>query len=221
MPVVAGVDFGTLSVRVPLLDSERGRLGTASAAYPLHCKASDPEFATQSHEDQVHALVTAMRSVLAQTGVPGASIKSIALDTTGSSVIPVDSSMQPLGEYYMWCDHRAVAEAKEITAAAHAAGLEAITWCGRVYSHEWGWAKLLHFLRHNPGLRDRFATAFEHCDMVAATLCGIPRPADVKRSACAMGHKWFWSLRWGGLPPQSFLSGVDPLLDGHTRQATG
>ena len=36
MPIVAGVDFGTLSVRVTLLDSEKGRLGTASAGYALH-----------------------------------------------------------------------------------------------------------------------------------------------------------------------------------------
>ena len=53
MAIVAGVDFGTLSVRVTLLDSERGRLGTASAEYPLHRKQEDPDFATQSHEDQM------------------------------------------------------------------------------------------------------------------------------------------------------------------------
>jgi hypothetical protein len=48
MAVVAGVDFGTLSVRVTLLDSDRGRLGTASAGYPLHRRREDPNFATQS-----------------------------------------------------------------------------------------------------------------------------------------------------------------------------
>ena len=57
MAIVAGVDFGTLSVRVTLLDSERGRLGTASAGYALHRKREDPDFATQSHEDQMKALV--------------------------------------------------------------------------------------------------------------------------------------------------------------------
>ena len=36
MTIVAGVDFGTLSVRVSIMDSERGRLGTALAEYPLH-----------------------------------------------------------------------------------------------------------------------------------------------------------------------------------------
>jgi len=92
--------------------------------------------------------------------------------------------------------------------------LEAIHWCGDVYSHEWGFAKLLHWLRHNPDKRERFATALEHCDMVAATLTDITEPAKIKRSICAMGHKWMWNPRWGGLPPQSFLSRIDPLFDG-------
>jgi L-ribulokinase len=214
MAIVAGVDFGTLSVRVTLLDSERGRLGTASAGYPLHRRREEPDFATQSHDDQMRALVQATRDVLAQSGVAGSEIAALALDTTGSSVIPVDAKLQPLDEYMLWCDHRAHKEAREITALAHAEGLEAIEWCGGVYSHEWGFAKLLYWLRNNPEKRASFATALEHCDMVAATLAGITDAAAVPRSICAMGHKWMWNERWGGLPPQAFLSKLDPLFDG-------
>lgn len=221
MRVVAGADFGTLSVRVTLLDSEQGHLGTASASYPLHRRREDPDFATQSHADQMDALAEAMRAVLAQTGTSGDVVEAIALDTTGSSVIPVDAQMQPLGEYYLWCDHRAQGEAEQITVLAHEQGLEAIEWCGGVYSHEWGFAKLLHWLRHNPDQRAQFASAFEHCDMVAATLCGITDPALVKRSACAAGHKWMWNPKWGGLPSQEFLSSVDPLLDGVRAKLAG
>ena len=93
-------------------------------------------------------------------------------------MIPVDADMQPLGEYYLWCDHRAKSEAQEITALAHQQKIEAIEWCGGVYSHEWGFAKLLHWLRHNPDKRARFASAFEHCDMVAATLAGVTDPSQ-------------------------------------------
>jgi L-ribulokinase len=212
--VVAGVDFGTLSVRVTLLDSARGRLGTASADYSLARRRDDPDYATQSHADQMQALVRATRQVLEQSHVDGQDIAAIALDTTGSSVIPVDASLQPLDDYYLWCDHRAHEEAKQITELALEEDLEAIHWCGDTYSHEWGFAKLLHWLRHNPEKRNRFATALEHCDMVAATLSGVTDPAKVKRSICAMGHKWMWNPKWGGLPPQSFLSKVDPLFDG-------
>ena len=221
MRIVAGVDFGTLSTRVTLLDNERGRLGTASASYPLHRKREDPDYATQSHFDQMDALAKAMRDVLQQTGVDGAQVEAIALDTTGSSVIPVGRAMEPLGEYYLWCDHRALREAEEITALAHQRGLEAIEWCGGVYSHEWGWAKLLHWLRHNPERREQFASAFEHCDMVAATLCGITDPKLAKRSVCALGHKWLWNPRWGGFPPEEFLTELDPLLGGVREKLAG
>jgi L-ribulokinase len=214
MAIVAGVDFGTLSVRVTLLDSVRGRLGTASASYPLHRRREDPDFATQSHADQMQALVNATRGVLQETGTAGKDVVALALDTTGSSVIPVDDHLQPLDDYMLWCDHRAHKEAQQITELAHAEKLEAIDWCGGVYSHEWGFAKLLYWLRNNPDKRDRFATALEHCDMVGATLIGITDPAEVPRSICAMGHKWMWNPKWDGFPSQEFLSKLDPLFDG-------
>ena len=79
-----------------------------------------------------------------------------------------------------------------------------------MYSSEWGFAKLLHWLRHNPEKRDRFATAFEHCDMIAATLCGIRDLDQAPRSICAMGHKWMWR---GACPPSNFWASVDALLE--------
>jgi len=188
MAIVAGVDFGTLSVRVSIVDSERGLLQSAVAEYPLHRKREDPEYATQSHEDHMRALASATREAVKKAGISGDQVEAIALDTTGSSVIPVGKDMQPLGEYYLWCDHRAKGEAAEITAAAHREKLEAIEWCGGIYSSEWGFSKLLHWLRHNPGKRSEFVSAFEHCDMVAATLCGITDPKKAKRSICAMGQ---------------------------------
>ncbi|HUN60611.1 MAG TPA: ribulokinase [Candidatus Sulfotelmatobacter sp.] len=214
MAIVAGVDFGTLSVRVSIVDSERGLLATSLAEYPLHRKREDPEYATQSHDDQMRSLAAATREAAQKAGISGAQVEALAIDTTGSSVIPVGENLQPLGEYYLWCDHRAKGEAAEITAAAHGEKLQAIEWCGGVYSSEWGFSKLLHWLRHNPDKRSKFVSAFEHCDMVAATLCGITDSRKVKRSVCAMGHKWLWNASLGGLPPEEFLVKVDPLFKG-------
>jgi len=221
MAIVAGVDFGTLSVRVSIVDSERGLLATALADYPLHRKREDPEFATQSHDDQMRALASATREAVKQAGIAGDQVEAIALDTTGSSVIPVGKNLEPLDEYYLWCDHRAKQEAAEITDAAHREKLPAIDWCGGVYSSEWGFSKLLHWLRHNPAKRAQFASAFEHCDMVAATLCGITDPRKAKRSICAMGHKWLWNKELGGLPSEEFLVTVDPLFAGVREKLQG
>lgn len=222
MAIVAGADFGTLSVRVTLVDSTKGRLDTAVAEYSLERRRDDPDYATQSHEDQMEALVKATRAVLEKTGVRGEDVAAMALDTTGSSVLMVDAAMQPIGKYYLWCDHRAHKEAREITELAHATGLEAIDWCGGVYSHEWGWAKLLHWLRHaSAEERGRFATAIENCDMVAGTLTGVTDVTKVKRSVCAMGHKWMWNPKWGGMPAEEFLVKVDPLLAGVRAKMAG
>src|SRR3954463_1865821 len=221
MPIVAGVDFGTLSVRVSIVDSERGLLASAVSEYPLHRKCEDPDFATQSHADHMRALAEATRQAVKSAAISGNQIASIALDTTGSSVIPVGEGMVPLDEYYLWCDHRAKLEAALITEIARIDKLQAIEWCGGIYSSEWGFAKLLHWLRHNPEKRERFVSAFEHCDMVAATLCGITDAKKVKRSICAMGHKWLWNRSLGGLPPESFLVKVDPLLAGVREKLDG
>ncbi len=221
MAIVAGVDFGTLSVRVSIVDSGKGRIGSATADYPLFRKKEDPDHATQRHEHQMNALAGATRKALAAAGVDGQEVLAIALDTTGSSVIPVNERLEPLDDYYLWCDHRAKGEAAEITAAATRSKLKAIDWCGGVYSSEWGFSKLLHWLRNNPSKREQMATALEHCDMVAAVLTGVSDPASVHRSVCAMGHKWMWNAALGGLPPEEFLSGVDPLLAGVRKKLDG
>jgi L-ribulokinase len=228
MAIVAGVDFGTLNVRVSIFDSRNGRLGSAAAGYPLFRKKEDPDHVTQRHADHMEALVSATRQALQEAAVAGDRVEALALDTTGSSVIPVGEGLVPLDDYYLWCDHRAKDEAALITEVAHRENLEAIQWCGGVYSSEWGFAKLLHWLRHNADKRDRLVTALEHCDMVAAVLCGIHDHRQVSRSICAMGHKWMWNESLGGFPPEEFLVKIDPLfqgirqkLDGHFRRHRG
>lgn len=220
--IVAGVDFGTLSVRVTCVEATTGQVvARATASYPMQRSKDDPLLRGQAHADHMEALVRAMREACESGGFDGRSIEALACDTTGSSVVMVDRNLQPLADYYLWCDHRAHREAEEITARARAENIEALEWCGGTYSHEWGYAKVLHFLRHNPNLRDHFATALEHCDMVAATLCGISDLTALPRSLCAAGHKWMYGERWGGLPPQDFLSRIDPLLDGINAKLSG
>ena len=214
MAIVAGVDFGTLSVRVSIVHSERGVIGFGVSEFPLKRNRSDPDWATQSHDDHMQALALATRAAVANAGVSGNDVLAIALDTTGSSVIPVGKNLIPLDDYYLWCDHRAKEEAARITHVAHEMQVPAIQWCGGVYSSEWGFAKLLHWLRHNPDKRDQLVTAFEHCDMVAAVLCGVTDPKLASRSICAMGHKWLWNEGLGGFPSEEFFVAVDPLLAG-------
>ena len=98
------------------------------------------------------ALTSATRDVLKSTGVDGRDVAAIALDTTGSSVIPVgEGPANPAGRVLPVVRSSRVCRGPGNYAKAHAMGLEAIEWCGGVYSLEWGFSKLLHWLRHNPG----------------------------------------------------------------------
>jgi L-ribulokinase len=214
MSIVAGIDFGTASVRVSLLDSEQGRLGTGVAPCAVLRRTGDPDFAMQRHEDHCSALTTAFAKALAAAGIPGHAVAALALDTTGSTVIPVDENLRPLDDYALWCDHRASREAAEITGRAREWNLAALEGCGGLYSSEWGFAKVLYWLRTNPHKRSQFHTAMEHCDLMVATLCGLTELAELPRSVCAMGHKWMWDAELGGLPTDEFLAAVDPLLAG-------
>src|SRR4051812_12357797 len=110
MTIVAGVDFGTASVRVSIIDSEQGRLGLGVAPYPV-LRSEDANFATQRHADHCRALEVAFQSALSNAKISGAQVAALAIDTTGSTVIPVDENLQPLDDYYLWCDHRAWREA--------------------------------------------------------------------------------------------------------------
>ncbi len=221
MPIVAGIDFGTLSVRVSIFDDQKGRLGSASAGYELIRNPQEPDHATQRHVDQMNALIAAMRQALAAAGVGGKQIAALAIDTTGSTVIPVDEHLRPLDDYYLWCDHRAKREAALITNVAREEHLPHIQWCGGTYSSEWGFSKVLHWLRNNPTKRQQFASAFEHSDLVVGILCGAQTPREVKRNICAAGHKWMWNEDLGGLPPEDFLTKVDPLFAGVAAKVTG
>src|SRR2546422_10992630 len=189
-------------------------MGSGVAEYPLVRKKEDPDHATQKHADHMEALVLAMQRALSASGADGRQIAAIALDTTGSSVVPVGEGLVPLDDYYLWCDHRAWQEAARITGVAHDTDVEAMHWCGGVYSSEWGFAKLLHWLRNNPDKRDRMVTALEHCDMSAATLCGIPDPAPIPRCICSMGQKSMVKLARCGFSKHEFIGEVTPLRAG-------
>ncbi len=123
--------------------------------------------------------------------------------------------MVPIDDYYLWCDHRAKSEAAEITDMAHQEKLRSDRVVRRRLFHRSGDSQSCCIgCGTTPTKRARFASAFEHCDMVAATLCGVTVPAKAKRSVCAMGHKWLWHPELGGLPSEEFLVKVDPLLAG-------
>ena len=115
--------------------------------------------------------------------------------------------LQPLDEYYLWCDHRAQEEAALITETAHRDKLEAIDWCGGVVFVGVGIfeaaalaAAQSRQTRRNSRARWSIATWSRRC-------CAESPTRRRRRAAiCAMGHKWMWNPALGGLPPEEFLA---------------
>ncbi len=153
----------------------------------------------------MRALAEASRKAHASAGSTGDAIEAIAIDTTGSSVIPVGEGLVPLDDYYLWCDHRAWREAAVITEPRAQSGLEAIDWCGGVYSSEWGFSKLLHWLRHNPDKRDPIVDRAGTLRHGRGDALRHHRSGPDSAQRLRHGPQMDVERVAGGLPPEEFL----------------
>ena len=229
---VIGVDYGTDSARAVVVDSADGRiLGKSVSLYPrwkqgLYCDAKLNQW-RQHPLDYLEVLESSVRDALAQCPpeVPS-QVVGIAFDTTGSTPCFTDEDGTPLAMlpefaddpdamFVLWKDHTAIREAEEINEACKASKVDYSKYEGGIYSPEWFWAKALHILRSSPAVAARAYSIVEHCEWMPAILTGVTNPSDIVRSRCAQGHKSMWNEEWGGLPPEDFLAGIDPLLAGY------
>ncbi len=229
-----GLDYGTNSCRALVVNLESGaELGSAVFSYPsgeqgILVDASDPHLARQNPQDYLDGCVAIIRGALEETAVLESSfcmtkVISIGVDTTGSTVIPVDASGTPLAfidgfrdnlnaHVWLWKDHTAYKEAEEITALAKRMRPEYLAKCGGTYSSEWWWSKILHLKRIDAEVYAASYSFVEHCDWLTAELCGDTNPVTLKRSVCAAGHKAMYNAEWGGLPDEEFLKELDPAM---------
>lgn len=226
---VIGLDYGSDSVRAVLIDTQNGaELATEVFWYPRwkqqkYCDASRNQF-RQHPLDHIEGLEHTISSVVSQSGVAHESILSIAIDTTGSSPLPLTKNGTPLAlmeEFsenpnammVLWKDHTAVQEAIEINELAKSwGGVDYTLYEGGVYSSEWFWAKILHIARADKAVKEAAHTWMEHCDYMTYFLCDNKNLTTFKRSRCAAGHKAMWHKSWGGLPDKAFLSQLNPYL---------
>lgn len=226
-----GVDFGTDSVRALLVDTSTGQCLSTSVAYysrwmnGMYCDASIAQF-RQHPLDYLEGIENAIKGAL--ENVPDGirqNIVGISIDTTGSTPVAVDANGTPLallpefaenpnGMFILWKDHTANAEAEEINYLAHHWDTDYTKYVGGIYSSEWFWAKILHTLRVDVGIREKAFSWVEHCDWISAVLTGDTNPLTMKRSRCAAGHKAMWHEEFEGLPWEEFFYKLDPLLAG-------
>lgn len=226
---VIGLDYGSDSVRAVLIDTENGQELASDVCHykrwknKQYCNPSINQF-RQHPLDHIEGLESTIKNIVSTSNVDPSFIKSICIDTTGSSPVPVTEDGTPLAltaEFaenpnammVLWKDHTAINEANEINELAATWGGENFTkYEGGIYSSEWFWAKILHIAREDEAVRNAAYTWLEHCDLMTYLLIDNKDLKTFKRSRCAAGHKAMWHEDWNGLPPEEFLGKLHPYL---------
>ena len=232
---VIGADFGTDSVRSVIINSSNGQeIASSVFYYPrwkqhLYCNPSSQQY-RQHPLDYLEGIESSVRHCVEQAGPEIAKrIKAISVDTTGSTPVAVDKTGTPLcflpglennpnALFVLWKDHTSTGEAEEINKHAAKYPVNYLQFVGGIYSSEWFWAKLLHILREDESIRNNIYSFVEHCDWIPYVLTGGTDATQLRRGVCSAGHKALFAAEFGGLPPDSFFSELDPLLKGFTQQ---
>lgn len=175
------IDVGTLSARAGLFDARGGLIASAGARFPLmHPREHHAVYGM----DAIWAAVgAAVRETLA--GAPGdaARIAGIAVDATSSTYIEA-AGAAPLdgdADVICWMDHRAEAEAEEITAT----GDRYLDYVGGTLSPEMYLPKLLWLKRRRPDVWARVTAVRDLSDEIARRLTGTDRA-----SVCGLSAKF-------------------------------
>lgn len=223
--LVAGVDFGSDSVRVLVIDGLTGAV-RAHATCSYHrwgegrfCEPRVNRF-RQHPLDHLEALTACFQEVTAE--VDGTSIQAISVGATGSTPCPTDASGTPLAllpefenrpdcMFWLWKDRTATAEAERINEVLGGADPDFTRYQG-TYSSEWWWAKILKAVHDDPELKTYASSWVEHSDWIVNLLAGRTNIEHFERNACASGHKTLSNERLGGAIPEPILRRLDPYL---------
>lgn len=224
---VIGVDFGSDSVRAILVNAKSGKTVNTNIEeyerwkHQMYCDDSIGQY-RQHPFDYIESLEKVIKGVLKGYEKISKYVVGISVDTTGSTVCPVDEKGIPLAFYeefsnepdamfQLWKDHTAVKEAAIINSVLSNANTDYTKYQGK-YSSEWFWAKILRTIHNNIKIKENAFCWVEHVDWILGVLCGEITPNRIAHCSCAAGHKALWHSAFGGLPDKKVLYSIDPYL---------
>jgi xylulokinase len=100
-----GIDIGTGSSRALLVD-DRGAVRGGYTALHEDILMQQPMWAEQRPENWWDAAVTAIRGVLAETGIAGSAVKGIGLSGQMHGLVILDEGHRVIRPSLIWCDQR-------------------------------------------------------------------------------------------------------------------
>ena len=108
MDYVAGIDLGTSSVKVVLMDAAGHIAGSTGNGYPIQM----PRFgwAEQNPEDWWTATKEALRGAMSRSGIRGTQIKGIGFSGQMHGLVLLDQTGAVVSPAIIWMDQRSSEE---------------------------------------------------------------------------------------------------------------
>ena len=220
-----GVDFGTSSGRVILLEVHTGvEVGSVEVPYPHGVidqtlpGTGEPlpiDWALQHPADWLKVLLDGIPRIVSETGVDPRAIVGIGVDFTSCTVLPAQSDGTPLclTERWrhskhawpkLWKHHAAQQVANRLTDVAHERSEAFVDRFGGRISSEWYFPKLIEIWLEDRALYDDMAAFLEATDWIVWWLTG-----HETRQLCTAGYKAMWSPD-DGLPSREYFEAAFP-----------
>jgi L-ribulokinase len=216
-----GLDFGTESGRVVVLDLDSGEElastvvdyphGVIDRALPDGGAPLGADWALQHPEDWTRVITSGIPAALAQAGVGPEQVVGLGLDFTSCTVLPTDVNGQPLCLRADWRDHpHAWPKLWKHHAAQHVAdrlnlvaterGEDFLNRYGGRISSEWYFPKLIEIWLEDRAVYDAADTFLEATDWIVWWLTG-----SLTRQSTTASYKAMWSAD-EGLPTIGFFN---------------
>lgn len=219
-----GIDYGTESGRVLLVDARDGR-EVATAVVPYANGVIDeqlpdsgvrlpPEWALQDANDYVEVVKQGVPAVLKQSGVAPDEVAGIGIDFTACTMLPVKADGTPLSALPEWRDnphawvklwkhHAAQPQADRINEVARQRGESWLRLYGGKISSEWFFSKALQILEEAPDVYEAADRLIEAADWIVWQLTGVET-----RNACTAGYKAI--VQDGAFPSRDYFAALNP-----------
>lgn len=228
-PLSIGVDYGTLSGRVLVLDLASGEElagvdvpyahGTIEDTLPDGGERLEPDWSLQHPLDYVDVIERGIPEALSRAGVDPTRVIGIGVDFTSCTVMPTDADGVPLcvrddwrrhphAWPKLWKHHAAQRYADRLTELARERDEPFLARYGGRISSEWYFPKLLQIYEEDRGVYDAAAKFIEATDWIVWQLTGSER-----RCGCAVSYKAFWSAD-SGFPPSAYFDAASDGFSG-------
>ncbi|UXU49638.1 ribulokinase [Staphylococcus arlettae] len=206
-----GIDFGTSSGRVFLINTSTGEIVTQYVKPYTHGTIEKSlngvelprEFALQNANDYLEVINEGIPAMLADVAISPKEIVGIGIDFTSSTVMFVDETLEPvhnLAQFQnnphayvkLWKHHGAQAEADQLFTTALAEKNRWLGYYGFNVSSEWMIPKILEVNNKAPEVMAATSYIMEAGDWIVNKLTG----RNI-RSNCGLGFKSFWEEEEG------------------------